>query len=226
MEILQTTLQSIKENKDFEEKRVSIFFNSIIKFLEEKKSEQLDNIRSIFSSNAEKLNEKLDFFSNRMEEAQELKGNLLSAIEKNPNYLNDILIRFNELMKDLTDPKVINFDIVEFKFVKEDENKILKYLENICDLNSNDRTVRFINKSFKTMDIKTQLGLNNLIGYNNEFLETSEIIDSDSRGNKYTFAGESSLNKNREYLGKLENKYQFSSAGFNSSNFSRSSKLN
>jgi hypothetical protein len=227
METLQTTLDSIKTNKDMEEKKVNNFYDSLIKFLEDKKAEQLDNIRTIFSSNAERLNEKLDFFSTRMEEVEDIKANVYAILEKSPEVMADLLTRFNQIVEEVTDPNILNLDIAEYKFAHEDENKISKYLSNSGDLRSGNKIIRFNsnNQNNSKANFNNNNKYNLLNNYQDEYLETSVIIDSDARAPKQSSALENSVNRTRDI--KITDKYQFNQPSFSSTagQFGRSIKI-
>lgn len=145
VDILNDSLNDIKKNKFNEEQRVIQFYDKIIKYLEERKSEILENINIIFSQNADKLSEKLDYFSNKMEDAEDLKKNIIAVSNGETNRINEVMNDYMQYLREANDSSKLNLELTEYKYVNDDENKLLKYLHNFGDLKSKQKLIRFMN---------------------------------------------------------------------------------
>jgi hypothetical protein len=151
-----------------------------------------------------------------------MKNKLPSILEKSPGTIAELLARFHQIVDEVTDPKMLNLDITEYKFAHEEDNKIYKYLANCGDLRSSNKIVRFDSKNNSN---KSNYNSNNyglLNNYHNDYLETSVIIDSDARGPKYSIGIENTVNRSKDY--KISDKYHLNQPSFSSTtgNFSRS----
>jgi len=154
-DILHNTLNDIKKNKQNEEQRVLQFYDKIIKFLEEKKLENIENIGMIFSQNAEKLSEKLDYFSTKMQDAEDLKANIIGVSNGDSSRINEIMNSYNQFIKENCDSSKLNLELIEYKYVHEDENKIFKNLNNSSDLKSKQKLIKFSSLT-RTMNNQNQ----------------------------------------------------------------------
>lgn len=148
VEVLQHTLQEIKDNKNTEEERVSNLYDNVIKFLDERRNEIIENINDLFAGNADKLSEKLDYFSSKMEDAEELKGHILSVMNNETQEINEVMSRYSQFVQETTDSNKLNLELAEYKFSHDDENKLFKYLSNFGDLKSKAKYIRFIPKNY------------------------------------------------------------------------------
>jgi hypothetical protein len=145
VDILNDSLNDIKKNKFNEEQRVIQFYDKIIKFLEERKGEILENVNIIFSQNADKLSEKLDYFSTKMEDAEDLKRNIISVSNGETNRINEVMSSYMQYLREANDSSKLNLELTEYKYVNDDENKLLKYLNNFGDLKSKHKLIKFLN---------------------------------------------------------------------------------
>ena len=134
VEMIQGALKNIKKNKENEEKRVNTFFEQIMNFLKNKKLEIMNQIDSLFTENARKLSQKLEIFSGKIEQSENLKNAIDEYnINGNINFL-EILDIYNKLSKDSNDPNKINIQLQEYRFNHDDESKMIKYINNFGDL--------------------------------------------------------------------------------------------
>lgn len=115
----------------------------MIKYLEEKKLENVENIGMIFSQNAEKLSDKLDYFSTKMQDAEDLKASIIGVSNGDSSRINEIMNSYNQFVKENSDSSKLNLELIEYKYVHEDENKLFKYLNNSSDLKSKQKLIKF-----------------------------------------------------------------------------------
>ena len=189
VEMIQGALKNIKKNKETEEKRVNSFFDQIMNYLKNKKLEVMNQIDSLFTDNARKLSQKLEIFSGKIEQSENLKNAIDEYnINSNINFL-EILDVYNKLLKDSNDPNKINIQLQEYKFNHDDEIKMIKYINNFGDL-------KIVPKNFSFNGGKEQEfvfnynnnKINNVnISQQNELLNTSDFNNSSNMGINNTF---------------------------------------
>lgn len=172
-DILHDSLNHIKTNKITEEQKVVAFYDKIIKYLEQKKTEIVENINLIFSTNAEKISEKLDHFSLKMQDAEDLKANVITVTNGEGIRINEVMNSFSQYLKESNDSSKMNLELTEYKFAHDDENKLFKYINNCGDLKSKQKLIRFSmqGSSFPNKSIPTA-NSNNYIP--NEYLFTNK----------------------------------------------------
>jgi hypothetical protein len=97
----------------------------------------------IFSQNAEKLSDKLDYFSTKMQDAEDLKANIIGVSNGDSLRINEIMNSYNQFIKENSDGSKLNLELIEYKYIHEDENKIFKNLDNSSDLKSKQKLIKF-----------------------------------------------------------------------------------
>ena len=194
VEILQSTLKDIKDNKTNEEERVSNLYDEVIKYLEEKKSEMYENINNMFANNADKLSEKLDYFSTKMEDAEELKAHIVAVMNNSSYGIHEVLERYTQFIRENSDSNKLNLELIEYKFSHDDENKLIKYLNNFGDLKSKSKYIRFAPKNNNNNPVVVS-NLNNLTGLNSN----NSILNSNSNLNNLYSGHQKDNNSNLDY---------------------------
>ena len=161
VEIIQKSLKEIKDNKNNEEKKINFYFEHILKYINTKKEEILSKIDSIFTANATKLSQKLENFSIQIELGENLKG-LIDEYNKNNTYgYNDIYDSYLKLESLNEAEKNNKINLQEYKFIHDDETKMIKYINNFGDIKSIYKYIPFQD------DIRDIYELNNIIEDNN-----------------------------------------------------------
>ena len=141
IKIIQDSLKEIKKNKEIEEKNINLYFDHIFKYLSSKKAEYLSQIESFFTDNAKKLKNKLEIFSEQIEQGEALKG-LIDNYEQNNNF-DDVMetyIKLEEIKKNEKDTQI---SLQEYKFSHDDETKIMKYINNFGDIKTINKYINF-----------------------------------------------------------------------------------
>ena len=126
--ILKNTIDRIRDNKINEEKKINNYFDSLFKFLEDKKNEYLSVIDDIFFNNTDIITDKLDKFSAKMEDAEYLKG-AINLVKENYTHLNEVLYKFNKFKKEVSS-FVFNIEVQEYTFINENFNNVYKLLNS------------------------------------------------------------------------------------------------
>ena len=141
IKIIQDSLKDIKKNKENEEKNINLYFDHIFKYLNNKKEEYLSQIDSIFTDNAKKLSQKLEIFSEQIEQGESLKG-LIDNYDQNNNF-DEILETYIKLQSIKLNDQDYQINLQEYKFSHDDETKIMKYINNFGDIKTINKYVAF-----------------------------------------------------------------------------------
>ena len=171
VELIQGNLKDIKKNKETEEKRVNTFFETILNNLLNKKNEILNQIDSLFTENARKLSQKLEIFSSKIEQSENLKNFIDEYLknDSNGNLFPEILDNFNKLSKENNEGT--NIQLQEYRFSHDDDTKINKFINNFGDLKVINKNHNFKSGKdeidFKFKNIKVNTSMNNINLNNN-----------------------------------------------------------
>ena len=200
IEIIQNSLKDIKKNKEREENNINTYFEHVFKYLTNKKNEFLSQIDSIFTDNATKLSQKLENFSNQIEQAETLK-NLVEHYENNNNGnfsdINDAYIKMTSLNNIEKSNKIT---LHEYKFNHDDETKILKYINNLGDIKTIYKYLPFQNDTAQeVLELANNNNNNNnfkIIQRENPFINKKSTEDGNIQFNN---ANNNLINKNLFY---------------------------
>ena len=207
VEMIQNALKDIKKNKETEVKRVSMFFDQITSFFENKKNEVLSQIDSLFTENARKLSQKLELFSGKMEQSEMLKSMLDDGSKNDGSDFIEILDKYGKITQDNIDHSKLNVQLQEYRFNHDDETKLIKYINNFGDLKIVPKLFAFngakeeIDFGFKSLKMNTSY---NMAQSTNDMLNNSELQNNtfdfrqtqNGRENKRTMFPSSSQTKN------------------------------
>jgi len=148
IETIQENLKELQSKKKEESEKATHLFDSIISFLEEKKKEALDGIKTIFLQNSEKLNEKHNFILNKMEQAENLKLNFETVCTSNIPKFFDVNSKYKNFLSEQNAHSNLSVDINEVKFIHEDASKLMRYISNFADLKTKQKIINFIPKHY------------------------------------------------------------------------------
>ena len=201
VEIIQKSLKDIKDNKKREEKKVIFYFEHIFKYINTKKEEILSKIDSIFTENATKLSQKLENFSTQIEVGENLKA-LVNEFNKNNNYgYNDIYDSYLKLESLHESEKNNKINLQEFKFIHDDETKMIKYINNFGDIKSIYKYIPFHG------DAKDIFELNNMVNENcykeNNLFNINNCINSEIESEDINNNMKRNINNNKYYINNL-----------------------
>ena len=132
VEIIQNALRDIKLNKENEEKKINDVFNDLFGILKIKKEELRVKIEKMFTDNAQKLSQKLEIFSNKLEKSEKVKNNIL-YFESNQEELSfsQIIEIYDNFVKEMEDINKVILQKYKLKFdnILELKEKISKFGE-------------------------------------------------------------------------------------------------
>ena len=221
VEMIQSALKDIKKNKETEEKRVKLFYEQIINYYTNKKNEMLKQIDVLFTENAKKLSQKLELFSSKIEQSENLKKIIdVDNNNSNNNYMGNInsfsfldtLEKYNKLIKGNTDRIKLNVLLNEYRFVHEDENKMMKMINNLGDLQIGSKNFMFnggkemnVDFGFKTMKINTNSHYNIPSQHSNDMLLNNSDIQGQLHNTTFDFRYGSNNNNNIQGSGNSQN---------------------
>lgn len=143
IELINHTLELINKNKDNEIKKLNIFINNMIKFIDEIKKEKTEQIQSISNENTHELEQKLLIFNEIIEQGEEFKR----VIEKEniDNYVN-VLNNYHSILKlnKSNNEDNLNNKLKYIKLSIEKEANIKEYLSKICNLSIMHRKMKYL----------------------------------------------------------------------------------
>ena len=208
VEMIQGALKNIKKNKETEEKRVNNFFDQIMNFLKNKKYEIMSQIDSLFTENARKLSQKLEIFSGKIEQSENLK-NAIEEYNQNSNItFLEILDNYNKLAKDPNDTNKLNIQLQEYRFNHDDESKMLKYINNFGDLKVVPKLFSFNGGKENEIQFTNFTSSNNNnnkinLSQTNEMLNNSDFNNMSNVGINNTFDFKGNISQNGREKGRL-----------------------
>ena len=156
IEIIQQGLNNIKNNKESEERKIEFFFEKVFTILSNKKIEMINQIDTFYNENIRKLNQEINFFSNIIDECDNLKNEIENV---QINFL-EILDYYNKIKYELKDLKTIKIQLQETKFIYQQENKILNKYNAEDKINKTINEISQLddfNNSFNTLNINYSL---------------------------------------------------------------------
>ena len=153
IKIIQDSLKDIKKIKETEERSINLYFDHIFKYLNSKKGEYLSQIDSLFTDNAKKLKQKLEIFSEQIEQGESLKA-LIDNYDNNNNFdeIMETYIKLENIKKAEKENSQINLQ--EYKFSHDDETKIMKYINNFGDIKTISKCIHFQNDKKDIFNLK------------------------------------------------------------------------
>ena len=234
IKIIQDSLKDIKKNKETEEKSINLYFDHIFKYLNSKKAEYLSQIDSLFTDNAKQLKQKLEIFSEQIEQGESLKA-LIDNYENNNNFdeIMETFVKLENIKKSEKDNSLINLQ--EYKFSHDNETKIMKYINNFGDIKTINKYVHFQNDKKDIFNLKVSSNVaplveeqkknffnfntnpalinnnaNNLINNKNSSRLTNNSTENQDMENEMNYNNNSNIsgNNNNKKQGNLNN-YNF-----------------
>ena len=198
--IIQTSLKEIKKNKENEEKKINEIFDRFIELIKSKKEEYLGKVDNLFTNNAEKLSQKLELFSNKIEKSESAKEkiNLFLNNQDSSQFLQ-LYEYYNKIRMELQSVHSLKLNLQKYNFNYEDEMEISRMISKFGEIKLTPKIFTFIgettkdekdfindcsnfNKIKKFDGIKVKL--NNNINYNN-LNSNNDNINNENPFQKY-----------------------------------------
>ena len=216
IKIIQDTLKDIKKNKETEEKNINLYFDHIFKYLNSKKGEYLSQIDSFFTDNAKKLKQKLEIFSDQIEQGESLKA-LIDNYETNNNFdeIMETYIKLDAIKKREKDNNEISLQ--EYKFSHDDETKIMKYINNFGDIKTVSKNIHFQSDKKDIFNLKVSSNVapivedqkKNFFNFN-----TNPMLVNNNNNNKNS----SRLTNNSNEKEEMENEINYNNSNISNNN--------
>ena len=208
---LQNILNEIHINKENEENKVNEIYDQLIAYLINNKNICLNKIDEFFKDNTKCISDKLDYFGEKIQNAEKLKEELIEIANEPNGKLNQIIDKYNNFIREVNDNGKYDLNISQYKFVHDDENKVIKYLNNFADLKNKKKIIKF------NMNNNLNFNLKNTINTNPN--QTNENTQRDypkfpvmdkvpiSFGNRYNNIENNYLDNTNESINATLNKY-------------------
>ena len=216
IKIIQDTLKDIKKNKETEEKNINLYFDHIFKYLNSKKGEYLSQIDSFFTDNAKKLKQKLEIFSDQIEQGESLKA-LIDNYETNNNFdeIMETFIKLDAIKKREKDNNEISLQ--EYKFSHDDETKIMKYINNFGDIKTVSKNIHFQSDKKDIFNLKVSSNVAPIVedqkkNYFN--FNTNPMLVNNNNNNKNS----SRLTNNSNEKEEMENEINYNNSNISNNN--------
>ena len=216
IKIIQDTLKDIKKNKETEEKNINLYFDHIFKYLNSKKGEYLSQIDSFFTDNAKKLKQKLEIFSDQIEQGESLKA-LIDNYEINNNFdeIMETYIKLDAIKKREKDNNEISLQ--EYKFSHDDETKIMKYINNFGDIKTVSKNIHFQSDKKDIFNLKVSSNVAPIVedqkkSYFN--FNTNPMLVNNNNNNKNS----SRLTNNSNEKEEMENEINYNNSNISNNN--------
>ena len=153
IDLIQNTIDLIKKNKENEMKKVKLFYNSLIKFLEKEKKTKMQKIESISKDNLNNLEQKLLIFNEIIEQGEEFQNNLdKDDININQNY-SSVINNYNNILKlnQSNNSDHSNNKLKYIKFINKNSSQVKEYINKIANINVVNRIIKY-NKKINSRD--------------------------------------------------------------------------
>ena len=216
IKIIQDTLKDIKKNKETEEKNINLYFDHIFKYLNSKKGEYLSQIDSFFTDNAKKLKQKLEIFSDQIEQGESLKA-LIDNYETNNNFdeIMETYIKLDAIKKREKDNNEVSLQ--EYKFSHDDETKIMKYINNFGDIKTVSKNIHFQSDKKDIFNLKVSSNVAPIVedqkkNYFN--FNTNPMLVNNNNNNKNS----SRLTNNSNEKEEMENEINYNNSNISNNN--------
>ena len=224
IKIIQDTLKDIKKNKETEEKNINLYFDHIFKYLNSKKGEYLSQIDSFFTDNAKKLKQKLEIFSDQIEQGESLKA-LIDNYETNNNFdeIMETYIKLDAIKKREKDNNEISLQ--EYKFSHDDETKIMKYINNFGDIKTVSKNIHFQSDKKDIFNLKVSSNVAPIVedqkkSYFN--FNTNPMLVNNNNNNKNS----SRLTNNSNEKEEMENEINYNNSNISNNNNKKQGSYN
>ena len=173
IELIEHTLELINKNRENEEKKLDIFYNNIITFLETQRKENKEQIHNIFKENTHDLEQKLLIFYEIIQQGKDFQKNLEKDKENNSQNYSKVINNYNNILKlnKSNNDDNINNKLKYIKFTNENESNIKEYLSKISNLNIIYRIIKYVKNR------KASLKDNNIKNSKNKYKKNEKKID-------------------------------------------------
>ena len=143
--IIQTSLKEIKKNKENEEKKINEVFDKLREVVKIKRDEHLNKVDNLFTNNAEKLSQKLELFSYKIEKSEEIKEkiNIFLGNEDNNTFLQ-LLEYYNRIKNEIKLVPNMKLNLYKYKFSYDDEITVSKIISKFGEIKLIPKTFTFM----------------------------------------------------------------------------------
>ena len=205
---LQNIFNEIQENKENTENKINEIFDKIINYLINIRNQYLFKIDEYIKENSKNLSDKLEYFSEKIEFAENIKENLLKYSENDVININNIFDQYNFFINQINEKNIYDIELNKFNFETDDES-FIKFLKNYSNLKCAKININFFDYNRNN---------NHLINFNGGFSDKSLFNNNILENKNFGFnVNNVILNKNNKDMNinnlnnnKFNNNYLFS----------------
>ena len=184
--IIQASLKEIKKNKENEEKKINEIFDKLMEVVKLKRDEHLNKVENLFTNNAEKLSQKLELFSYKIEKSEEIKEkiNIFLNNEDNNKFLQ-LLEYYNKIKNEIKLCQTLKLNLFKYKFCYDDEITVSKIISKFGQIKLIPKVFTFMGNPFQETK---ELTLNENIKENKDNFGINNInYETDNNFKNYNF---------------------------------------
>ena len=170
---LQNIFYDFEENKKNTENKINEIFDKIINYLINIKNQYLYKIEDYIKENSKNINDKLEYFSEKIEIAEKIKENLLKFGEYDVMNINSIFDQYNFFINQINEKNIYDIELNKLNFQTDDES-FIKFFKNYSNLKCVKINLNFLDNKTNHHHINLNGG-NNKNLYNNNFLENKNF---------------------------------------------------
>ena len=184
--IIQTSLKEIKKNKENEEKKINEIFDKLREVVKIKREEHLNRVDNLFTNNAEKLSQKLELFSYKIEKSEEIKEkiNIFLSNEDNNKFLQ-LLEYYTKIKNEIKLVPNLKLNLYKYKFYYDDEITVSKIISQFGEIKLIPKAFTFMGnstkeeKDFITYDnIDNITAKDNMINFDENIFKNYDFIEN------------------------------------------------
>ena len=148
--IIQASLKEIKKNKENEEKKICEIFDKLIEVVKLKRDGHLNKVDNLFTNNAEKLSQKLELFSYKIEKSEEIKEkiNIFLNNEDNNKFIQ-LLEYYNKIKNEIKLVQNLKLNLYKYKFCYDDEITVSKIISKFGEIKLIPKAFTFMGNSIR-----------------------------------------------------------------------------
>jgi len=178
-QIINNSLNDIRENKENEEKKIIEIYEQLLNLLVTNRNNFLIKIEELYQENTGNMNKKLENFGEIIDIAEKLKEDFEAIADQAPYEFNHLTQAFNKFIREINDKTKSDLEIMQYNFSHDELNKVLKYLNNFSD-------VKTRKKCFRFDLLKNNAGQNYVVKeINNTNLNNFNFINNESNSNVF-----------------------------------------
>ena len=196
--IIQTSLKEIKKNKENEEKKINEIFDKLIDVVKLKRDEHLNKVDNLFTNNAEKLSQKLELFSFKIEKSEDIKEkiNIFLNNEDNNKFIQ-LLEYYNKIKNEVKLVQNLKLNLYKYKFCYDDEITVSKIVSKFGQIKLIPKAFTFMGNSLKEEKDLLLDEKNNIMNKKDNYTSNDFNYETENNFKNYNFIENINTLKNK-----------------------------